>query len=73
MNTNPDAFRILCYGDSNTWGYTPISKKRYPANIRWTGVLQNLLGKDFWIIEEGLNGRTTNLEEPGKNGENGQA
>lgn len=58
MNTNPNAKRILCFGDSNTWGYVSGTKhQRYPANIRWTGVLQNLLGNEYEIIEEGLNSR----------------
>ena len=54
---------ILCFGDSNTWGYDPATQTRFPNNIRWTGVLQNLLGDNFNIIEEGLNGRTTNVNE----------
>ncbi len=56
---------ILCFGDSNTWGYEPLVARRYPADVRWTGVLQKLLGSDYRIIEEGLNGRTnvTNEEE----------
>jgi lysophospholipase L1-like esterase len=38
MNTNPKARRIVCYGDSYTWGYIPdTNHKRYPANKRWTG------------------------------------
>jgi len=58
MNINADAKRILCFGDSNTWGYISGTKhERYPANIRWTGVLQNLLGNNYEIIEEGLNSR----------------
>ena len=54
---------ILCFGDSNTWGYDPATQTRFPNNLRWTGVLQNLLGDNFNIIEEGLNGRTTNVNE----------
>lgn len=71
MQTNPTAKRILCFGDSNTWGYIPGTKaERYPANIRWTGVLQNLLGNNYEIIEEGLNSRTIkeNDNRPGKEG-----
>jgi lysophospholipase L1-like esterase len=49
---------ILCFGDSNTWGYTPISGVRYLKNERWPSVLQNIVGRQFHIIEEGLNGRT---------------
>jgi len=62
---------ILCFGDSNTWGYTPITKKRYPFEIRWTGVLQSKLGCEYRIIEEGLNGRTTVHDDPNRNDRNG--
>lgn len=68
---------ILCYGDSNTWGYVPnegcINLKRFPHSIRWTGLLQSKLGSDYYIIEEGLNGRTTNINHfisPDRNGKN---
>lgn len=64
MNTNPQAKVVLCYGDSNTRGSRPDSPERYLANVRWTGQLQEKLGSDFYIIEEGLGGRTTNLESP---------
>lgn len=66
--------RILCYGDSNTWGYISGSNhKRYDKKERWTKVLQNLLGENFEIIEEGLNSRTliSNDTRPGKEGKNG--
>lgn len=68
--------RILCYGDSNTWGFIPGSpRKRFDENTRWPKVLQNLLGKNYEIIEEGLCGRTLCSEdfEPGKEGRNGFA
>jgi len=71
MNVNPKAIRILCYGDSNTWGYMPGSKDRYGASIRWTTVLQKRLGEKFEIIEEGLSSRTTNLDDPKYEGRNG--
>ncbi|MGO9409743.1 MAG: SGNH/GDSL hydrolase family protein [Spirochaetia bacterium] len=54
---------IMCFGDSNTWGYSPTTGQRYPANVRWTGVLQAELGSDYHVIEEGLNGRTTVWED----------
>ena len=50
---------ILCYGDSNTWGYNPETNSRFKANERWTNILSNILGDNYVIIEEGLNGRTT--------------
>ena len=73
MNTNPKAKRILCYGESNVWGRIPGDDNtvRYQINERWTGILQNLLGNGYEVIEEGLNGRTTNLESPHKAGKNG--
>ena len=49
--------RILCFGDSNTWGYCAQDGSRYAEDIRWTGVLAKLSGAT--VIEEGLNGRTT--------------
>ena len=54
---------ILCFGDSNTWGYSPLDGSRYSHDVRWTGVLQDLLGSDYRVIEEGLNGRTTFINE----------
>jgi len=68
---------ILCYGDSNTWGYVPTSFdsaqpiSRYPRKERWTGRLQDLLGNDYYVVEEGLNSRTTNIDyskQPDRNG-----
>lgn len=50
--------KILCYGDSNTFGYVPEDGSRYPKNIRWTGILGEYLEKDFEIIEQGMNNRT---------------
>lgn len=66
--------RILCYGDSNTWGYISGSNhERYGNQERWTRVLSSLLGNKFEIIEEGLNSRTltSNDKRPGKEGKNG--
>ena len=59
-----DKFQILCYGDSNTWGCNPADGTRYPADVRWTGVLADSLGEEYHIIEEGLNGRTSVYEDP---------
>ena len=55
---------ILCFGDSNTWGYNPRTKGRYPWGIRWTSKLQSLLGAgEYNVIEQGLCGRTTVYED----------
>lgn len=55
---------ILCYGDSNTYGYNPNNGMRYPKNVRWPGVLQQILGDDYDVVEEGCNGRTTINDDP---------
>lgn len=55
---------ILCYGDSNTYGFDPKTGLRYPEDIRWTGRLQKLLGHEYRVIEEGCNGRTTVFTDP---------
>jgi lysophospholipase L1-like esterase len=72
MNINPDARRVLCFGDSNVYGQRSedVDKGRWPIDVRWTGLLQRLLGDGYSVIEEGLNGRTTDLDEqrPGRNG-----
>ncbi len=51
--------RILCYGDSNTWGYMPGLGTRYEEEERYPGVLAASLGQEYRVVEEGLNGRTT--------------
>jgi lysophospholipase L1-like esterase len=56
--------RILCYGDSNTWGYDPVTQTRFDDNTRWTRVLAATLGAEYEVIEEGLNGRTTVWDDP---------
>ena len=55
---------VLCYGDSNTWGSVPAETTRYDIHTRWPGVMRDLLGEGYWIIEEGLPGRTTSFDDP---------
>ena len=62
---------VLCYGDSNTWGYNPVTQERYAHDQRWTRQLQALLGDDYWVIEEGQNGRTTVHDDPVEGNKNG--
>ncbi len=56
---------IVCLGDSNTHGYCADPADcadggaRFNENERWTCVLQQLLGEDYLVLEEGLSGRTT--------------
>lgn len=61
--------QIICFGDSNTYGYIPETGKRYPWGIRWTSILSEKLGNDdFRVVEEGLCGRTTVFEDPLRDG-----
>ncbi len=63
---------ILCYGDSNTWGYDPKTKDRHRYEDRWTTLLQKRLGPTYLVIPEGLNGRTTVWDDPIEGDKNGR-
>ena len=64
--------KILCYGDSNTWGLIPGTKERYPWGVRWTSLLQEKLKtRDICILGEGLCGRTTVYEDACRENRNG--
>ena len=66
--------QILCFGDSNTWGYDGESRERLPWGVRWTSLLQEKLNKEeYRVIEEGLCGRTTVFEDPLRDGRKGTA
>lgn len=56
--------KVLCFGDSNTYGFIPGNGQRYDENIRWTGVLQKLSEGKFEIIEAGCNNRTGFFDNP---------
>ena len=51
--------RLLCYGDSITWGCDPETGKRFDEQTRYPRVLGKLLGTAYDVIEEGCGGRTT--------------
>ncbi|HKC76564.1 MAG TPA: SGNH/GDSL hydrolase family protein [Chloroflexota bacterium] len=63
---------ILCYGDSNTWGYNPATSDRFPPDVRWPGAVRRALGEGYYVIEEGLNGRTTVWDDPIESDRNGK-
>ena len=56
--------KILCFGDSNTYGFIPSSGKRYDENSRWSGILKKLLREEYEIIEAGCNNRTAFCDNP---------
>jgi len=66
-----DRISVLCYGDSNTYGYDPRTGGRYPQDARWTTLLGEMLGERYEVIAEGLNGRTTAYDRPGAAWKNG--
>lgn len=62
---------ILCFGDSNTWGYDfttydPVlgSGQRLAFNERWPGRVQIALGSEYRVIEDALNARTNLQNDP---------
>lgn len=62
--------RILCYGDSNTWGTRPDGLGRWEK--RWPISLKEELGDEWVIVEEGCGGRTTVWDDPLEMHKNGR-
>jgi lysophospholipase L1-like esterase len=69
---------ILCYGDSNTWGFNPRTQGRYDHKTRWPMKLASILNEGappddplWWVVEEGQNGRTSCREDPVEGDRNG--
>ena len=63
---------IVCFGDSNTWGYMPGSDGgRFPRDVRWPARLATALADEAEVIAEGLNGRIATIESPVAEGRNG--
>lgn len=60
---------VLCYGDSNTYGFPPLLDfahvlTRYGIHERWAGVMRDQLGDGYHVVEEGLGGRNTVFDDP---------
>ncbi len=63
--------RIICFGDSLTWGYDPDNRIRVGEDTRWTQVMQRTLGDGYTVIEEAQNGRTIATDDPAEGEKNG--
>jgi len=61
---------VVCFGDSNTHGYCAEPAdcadhgSRFNEEERWPCLLQRALGDEYFVIEEGLSGRTTVFTDP---------
>lgn len=55
--------KIICYGDSNTYGYDPngVLELRYPEDVRWVDAVKRYFGDEVDILDDvvnlGQNGR----------------
>ena len=56
--------RILCFGDSNTFGFNPKDGSRYSTNERWSGILKENVKNSYEVIEAGCNNRTAFYNNP---------
>ena len=61
-----DVQRIVCYGDSNTWGLDAFAPGDAMRRFKhpWPRVLARQLGPGYDVVSEGLNGRTTIVDDP---------
>jgi hypothetical protein len=55
---------MLCCGDSNTWGSKPGHRERFSEDVRWPGVFRRVIGEEYRVIGEELNGTTTVWDDP---------
>ena len=55
---------ILCFGDSNTWGFDADNLCRFPKDVRWTGKLQEYLGDEYLVSEFGICDMTFGTDDP---------
>ena len=56
--------KILCFGDSNVYGFNPSNGQRFSEKARWTGILKTLCKDKFEVIEAGCNNRTGFKDNP---------
>ncbi len=56
--------KILCFGDSNTYGFNPENGSRFDEKTRWTGLIKSELKNKFEVIEAGVNNRCAFSKNP---------
>ena len=57
--------KILCFGDSNTFGFNPHNGSRYDETSRWSGIVkQKAADFGYEITEAGANNRTAFCNNP---------
>ena len=56
--------KIICYGDSNTFGFNPKDGSRFDENTRWSGILKSKLAEEYEVLEAGANNRTGFVNNP---------
>ncbi len=56
--------KIICYGDSNTFGFNAKDGSIFDENTRWTSLLQNNLGAEYEVVNEGMYDRTGFVDNP---------
>jgi lysophospholipase L1-like esterase len=71
MKTALNLKTVYFYGDSLVYGWGGGMAGRYNAKQRFTGILQDLLGEGYDVIEDGLRSRTTDIDDPTLIGRNG--
>lgn len=55
---------ILCFGDSNTWGFDAENQCRFPNNILWSSRLQYILGSQYTVSAFGIPDMTYGNDDP---------
>ncbi len=56
--------KIICYGDSNTFGFNPKNGSKFDNETCWTSLLQKKLGIEYEVINEGMCDRTGFSDNP---------
>lgn len=65
--------RVLCFGDSLTWGFDPATGGRFPLDRIWPAIMARELGPECTVVIEALPGRTTVFDSPYAPGRSGAA